>query len=73
MTSIPPGARAHPLSPRRRWVRVLLVIVGLVVLHDIDPDYVSTLGTWLGILAVLAPEIFLRGGDEPPGTVGVLV
>ncbi|MFJ6015177.1 hypothetical protein [Streptomyces sp. NPDC092952] len=71
MTSIPSGTPAHPLSPRRRWGRVLLVVVGLVVLWDIDPEYVDNLGTWLGIVTVLAPEIFIQRRDEPPGNLSI--
>ncbi|MGA5194372.1 hypothetical protein [Streptomyces exfoliatus] len=73
MTSMPSGASAHPLSPRRRWGRVLLVVVGLVLLWDIDPEYVSNLGTWAGIISVFAPEIFARRREEPPGNLSIAV
>ncbi|MFB7781913.1 hypothetical protein ACFC1D_04220 [Streptomyces vinaceus] len=52
---------------------MLLVVVGLVVLRDIDPEYVDTLGTWLGIVAVFAPEIFIQRRDEPPGNMSIAV
>lgn len=70
MTSIPSGTPAHPLSPRR-WVRVLLVVVGLIVLWGIDPAYVDNLGTWFGIMTVLAPEVFFQRRDEPPGNLSI--
>lgn len=50
---------------------MLLVVVGLVVLWDIDPEYVDNLGTWLGIVTVLAPEIFIQRRDEPPGNLSI--
>ncbi|WP_167455523.1 hypothetical protein [Streptomyces tirandamycinicus] len=50
---------------------MLLVVVGLVVLRGIDPAYVDNLGTWLGIMTVLAPEVFIQRRDEPPGNLSI--
>ncbi|MFJ9683994.1 hypothetical protein ACIRP2_39285 [Streptomyces sp. NPDC101194] len=54
----------HPLSPRRRLPRAVLVIAVLAVLWAIDPEYVDTIATWVGLVAVLLPA----GG---PSTGGV--
>ncbi|MFC8625686.1 hypothetical protein [Streptomyces anulatus] len=52
---------------------MLLVVVGLVVLWDIDPEYVDTLGAWLGIVAVFAPEMFIQRREGPPGAMSIVV
>ncbi|MFF4013314.1 hypothetical protein [Streptomyces sp. NPDC001717] len=45
----------HPLSPRQRLPRAVLIILLLSVLWTIDPQYVDTVSMWLGILVVLLP------------------
>lgn len=49
------NAAVHPLSPRRRLPRAVLIVVVLGVLWFIDPEYVDTVSMWLGIFFVLMP------------------
>ncbi|MFC9429515.1 hypothetical protein [Streptomyces sp. NPDC056987] len=73
MGFIPSSTHGHPLSPRHRRGRVILVVIGLLVLWGIDPEFVETVGTWLGITAVLVPETFSQRRDEPPGTLSIVI
>lgn len=63
------NAPVHPLSPRRRLPRAVLIIFVLGFLWTVDPGYVDTIATWLGILVVLlpAPRPTVCGHQQLPG------
>lgn len=55
----------HPLSPRRRLPRAVLVILVLFVVWLIDPVYVESIAMWVGLIAVLLPVGVRRAVEGP--------